>query len=181
MIIKFDNQGSKSPPAGELNWDPYLPAYTGPIFQALDVDGPEYSAVDADIFGQFNELIFQYRVVFLLAGNPLRAVERFEHRIDRGDAPPIYSHSYKKSPAEVRAIKTEIERMLKLQIALPGQSELGSPCILVRKPLEKGQLQSPKFVVDYRRLNSVTKRSLPYPIHLKRTRCCKPRKIICKM
>lgn len=48
--------------------------------------------------------------------------------------------------------------MLKLQIALPRQSGLGSPCILVRKPPEKGQLQTPKFVVDYRRLNSVTQR-----------------------
>ena len=46
--------------------------------------------------------------------------------------------------------------MLKLKIALPSQSELGSPWILVRKPPEKGQLQSPIFVVVYRRLNSVT-------------------------
>ena len=53
--------------------------------------------------------------------------------------------------------------MLKLQIALPSQSELGSPCILIRKPPEKGQLQSPKFVLVYRRLNSVTQRDR-YPI-----------------
>ena len=57
-LSEFDSQGCKSPPIEELNCDPYLPAYTGPIFQALDLDGPEYSAVDADIFKQFNELIF---------------------------------------------------------------------------------------------------------------------------
>ena len=52
--------------------------------------------------------------------------------------------------------KTEIERMLKLKIIQPSQSEWGSPCILVRKPPEKGKLQPPRFVVDYHRLNSVT-------------------------
>ena len=46
--------------------------------------------------------------------------------------------------------------MLKLKIVQPSQSEWGSPCILVRKPPKKGQLQPPRFVVDYRRLNSVT-------------------------
>ena len=53
--------------------------------------------------------------------------------------------------------------MLKRQIALPSHLELGFPCIEVRKSPEKGQLQSPKFVVDYRRLNSVTQRDR-YPI-----------------
>jgi len=37
-----------------------------------------------------------------------------------------------------------------------SQSEWGSPCILVCKPLEKGKLQPPRLVVDYHRLNSVT-------------------------
>ena len=57
-LSEVDNQGSNSPPAGELNCDPYLPAYTGTVFKALDLNGPEHSAVDADIFKQFNELIF---------------------------------------------------------------------------------------------------------------------------
>ena len=46
--------------------------------------------------------------------------------------------------------------MLKLKIIQPSQSESGSPCILVRKHPEKGKLQPPRFVVDYRRLDSVT-------------------------
>ena len=57
-LSEFDSQGCKSPPIEELNCDRYLPAYADAIFQDLDVDGPKYSAVDADIFKQFNELIF---------------------------------------------------------------------------------------------------------------------------
>ena len=85
----------------------------------------------------FQELIGQYPPAFRLPGSPLEAVKGFEHRTDTADAPPIYSHTYKKSSEELRAIKTEIERMLKLKIIKPS-------------------LQPARFVVDYRLLNSVT-------------------------
>lgn len=155
-LPEFDSQSSEFPPVEELNCDPYLPAYTDAIFQALDLEGLEYSAVDADIIKLFKELFCQYPTALLLPGNPLRAVKRFEHRIDTGDAPSIYSYPYKKSAAELRATKTEIERMLKFKIIQPSQSEWGSPCTPVRKPSEKGQLQPPRFVMEYHRLNSVT-------------------------
>ena len=160
---EFDCQGPEFPPAEELTCDPYSPAYTDAIFHALELDSLAYSTVDEDIMKRFKELICQYPTAFSLPGSPLGAVKGFEHRIDTMDAPPIYTHPYKKSPAELRAIKTEIERMLKLKIIQPSQSEWGSPCILVRKPLEKGKLQPPRFVVDYRRLNSVTQGD-GYPI-----------------
>ena len=135
---------------------PNSPAYIDAVFQALDLDGPEYSTVDADIMKGFMELICQYPTAFLLSGSLLKAVKGFEHRIDTADAPPIYSHPCNKSLEELRAIKTEIERMLKRKIIQPSQSERGFPCIPVRKPPEIGKLQPPRFVVDYRRLNSVT-------------------------
>ena len=61
------------------------------------------------------------------------------------------------------AIKQELGRMLKLNIIHPSTSAWGAPCILVRKPLEKGKPQPPRFVVDYRALNQVTKGD-GYPI-----------------
>ena len=155
-LPEFDSQGPEFPPVEEPTCDPYSPAYSDAVFKALDLHGPDYSTVDADIMKRFKELICQYPTAFLLPGSPLRAVKRFEHRIDTADAPPIYSHPYKKSQEELRAIKTEIKRMLKLKIIQPSQSEWCSPCILVRTPPEKGKLQPPRFVVDYCRLNSVT-------------------------
>ena len=47
--------------------------------------------------------------------------------------------------------------MLKMKIIQPSKSEWGALCILVRKPLENGLPQPPRFVVDYRGLNSVTR------------------------
>ena len=111
-LPEFDSQGPEFPPVEELGCETYASTYTDAIFNALDLEGPEYSAVDLDIMKQFKDLICQYPTAFLLAGNPLTAVKGFGYRIDTGDAPPVYSHPYKKNPAELRAIKTEIERML---------------------------------------------------------------------
>ena len=46
--------------------------------------------------------------------------------------------------------------MFKLHNIKPSFSTWGAPCILVRKPLEKGLPQPPRFVVDYKGLNAVT-------------------------
>lgn len=72
---------------------------------------------------QFKELVCQYPTAFLLPGQPLGVIKGFEHRIDTGDVPPIYSHPYKKRPEELKAIKEEIDRMLQLKIIQPSTSE----------------------------------------------------------
>ena len=50
-----------------------------------------------------------------------------------------------------------------MKIIQPSKFEWGAPCILVHKPLENGLPQPPRFVVDYRGLNSVT-RGVDYTI-----------------
>ena len=96
-VWNFDCQGPEFLPVKEPTCDPYSPAYTDAVFQALDLDGPECSAVDADIVKGFKELICQYPTAFLLPGSPLKAVKGFEHRIDTADAhlPSIVTHTRK--------------------------------------------------------------------------------------
>ena len=94
--------------------------------------------------------------------SPLYAIKGFSHSIDTGDS-PVYRLPYRKSPAELQAIKQELKRMLRLRIIEPSHSPLRAPCILARKPLENGKPQPPRFVIDYRGLNAVTKGD-GYPI-----------------
>ena len=101
-------------------------------------------------------MLHKYQHVFHLPDSPLSTIQGFFHNIPTGDSPPVYRLPYRKSPAELAASNTEIERMLKLIIVQPSHSTWGAPCILVRKPLEKGKPQPPRFVVDYRGLNAVT-------------------------
>ena len=131
----FNCQGPEFPPAEELTSDPYSPAYTDAIFHAFELDSLAYSTIDEDIMKRFKELTSQYPTAFPLPRSPLGAVKGFERRLDTMDAPPpppFYTHPYRKSLAQLRAIKTEIEQMLKRKIIQPSQSEWGSPCILVR-------------------------------------------------
>ena len=80
----------------------------------------------------------------------------FYHNIDTGQSTPVYRLPYRKSPAELCAIKNELKKMLLQGIIKPSHSAWGAPCILVHKPSEKGIPQPPWFVVDYRGLNAVT-------------------------
>ena len=96
-LPEFDCQAPEFPPVEELNCDPYSTEYTNAIFQALHLDGLEYSTFDADIMKGFKELICQYPTAFLVPGRPLGAVSGFEHRIDRGDTRPISYQHYLRS------------------------------------------------------------------------------------
>ena len=61
------------------------------------------------------------------------------------------------SPSELQAVRDQITAMLKQDIIRPSKSPWGAPAILVRRKDLHGKPQPPRFVVDYRALNSVTK------------------------
>ena len=89
-------------------------------------------------------------MLFIYQVCKLGTIKGFHHNIDTGNSPPVYRLPYRKSPAELAAIQAELQKMLKSHIIKPSFSTWGAPCILVRKPPQKGLPQSPRFVVDYR-------------------------------
>ena len=82
------------------------------------------------------------------------------HRIELvPGSTPIFQQPYRAGPEARKAEAAEVQRMLEAEVIVPSISEWASPVILVPKPD-----QSLRFCVDYRRLNSVTKRdSYPMP------------------
>ncbi|GFX69071.1 retrovirus-related Pol polyprotein from transposon 297 [Trichonephila clavipes] len=75
-----------------------------------------------------------------------------------GDHAPINQRAYRVSPTERRIIHEEVQKMLDEGIVQPSESPWSSPIVLVRK--KDG---SWRFCVDYRKLNSVTKKDV-YPL-----------------
>src|SRR3954447_21741542 len=71
---------------------------------------------------------------------------------------PIKQRAYRVAPPEQDFIKEEIDRMLKNKLIQPSESPWASPVVLVRKKNRKL-----RFCVDYRKLNSVTRRDC-YPL-----------------
>ena len=72
---------------------------------------------------------------------------------------PVRLNPYRMGPRTRELIKPQVDRMLKLEVIEPSQSEWASPVVLIPKP--DG---SPRFCIDYRQLNQRTVRdSYPLP------------------
>ena len=153
-MSEFNEHDKEFVPPTTTPLDPFSDGYYQALLTALAVDSPKYAHVDPDTLQEFKQRQRKYPTAFLLPGSPLGEIKGFQHHIDTENALPVYKHPYRKSPEELLAIK---------KISQPSKSEWGAPCILVHKPLENGLPQPPRFVVDYRGLNSVT-RGDGYPI-----------------
>jgi hypothetical protein len=82
----------------------------------------------------------------------LGKIEAVQHHIVT-DGRPISSQPYRAGPSARDAISTEIDRMISMDVIEPTCGPWASPIVLIPKP--DGSI---RFCVDYRRLNSVTRK-----------------------
>ena len=100
---------------------------------------------------ELQRLINEYRDVF--APQELGRTNLVQHHINTGDHPPIRQRAYRVPEAQKRRIEQCIDEMLEQDIIQPSTSPWSSPVVLVRKPGG-----SDRFCVDFRKVNSVTKK-----------------------
>ncbi|GFX90733.1 retrovirus-related Pol polyprotein from transposon 297 [Trichonephila clavipes] len=101
-----------------------------------------------------SELLRKCSGLFTKTDKSTAAKTNVKHRIFTGDHAPINQRAYRVSPTERRIIHEEVQKMLDEGIVQPFESPWSSPVVLVRK--KDG---SWRFCVDYRKLNSVTKKT----------------------
>ena len=114
------------PPTDDPYLDPSSEMFFTELCNALRIDTPSYAHVPQDIMSKFKGLLKRFPRAFYLPNSPLSPIKGFHHNIDTGNASPVYKLPYRKSPAELAAIKTEIERMLRLRIIEPSHSPWGA-------------------------------------------------------
>ena len=102
---------------------------------------------------QFRSLVQEYRDIFALSPAELGRTNIVQHRIDTGDHQPIRQRPYRVSDTQRGIIEEHITDMLNRGIIQPSVSPWSSPIILVKK--KDG---TDRFVVDFRRLNSITRK-----------------------
>ncbi|GFT50594.1 hypothetical protein TNCV_551841 [Trichonephila clavipes] len=107
---------------------------------------------------KLSELLRKFSGLFTKTDKSTAAKTNVKHRIFTGDHAPINQRAYRVSPTERRIIHEEVQKMLDEGIVQPSESPWSSPIVLVRK--KDG---SWRFCVDYRKLNSVTKKDV-YPL-----------------
>ena len=103
------------------------------------------------------EELFLQNNVFTLSNDELGTTD-VTHSIDTGDHPPIKQPPRRIPYALRQTVDEMVDDMLRQEVIQPTSSPWGSPVVLVKK--KDGSL---RFCVDYRRLNSVTKRDV-YPL-----------------
>ncbi|GFV17030.1 retrovirus-related Pol polyprotein from transposon 297 [Trichonephila clavipes] len=103
---------------------------------------------------KLSELLRKFSGLFTKTDKSTAAKTNVKHRIFTGDHAPINQRAYRVSPTERRIIHEEVQKMLDEGIVQPSESPWSSPIVLVRK--KDG---SWRFCVDYRKLNSVTKKT----------------------
>jgi hypothetical protein len=119
----------------------------------------EKTVLSTDQVTQLKALLEKYKDRF--APNPLApgTTDKVVHEINTGDASPVKAHPARASPAEQEYIKDAIDNMIKGGIIRPSRSPWASRIVLAKK--KDG---SPRFCIDYRKLNELTvKDSYPIP------------------
>jgi hypothetical protein len=108
---------------------------------------------------RLKSLICEYLDVFSFSDEKIGRAIGVKHKINRGDAVPIRQRAYRVSPTERELIRGKVEQLTKQGLIRPSESPWSSPVILV------SQKDKVRFVVDYRKLNAVTKKdSYPLPL-----------------
>ena len=108
---------------------------------------------------KLDSLLKSYRDVFAAKLSELGSTSIVQHYIDTGDSPPIRQRPYRVSQDVKQEIDRQVTEMLGRDVIQPSISPYASHVVLVKK-----SDNSYRFCVDYRKLNSVTKKdSFPLP------------------
>ena len=103
-------------------------------------------------------LLLKYSDIFPTPEEPLGRTSKLHHSIDTGSAHPIRQHVRRVPPAQREVVKRLLDDMLQDDVIQPSSSPWASPIVLATK--KDG---SPRFCVDYRKLNEVTRKDA-YPL-----------------
>ena len=103
-------------------------------------------------------VFLEYADVFTLHPDEVGRTADIKHHIDIGDAAPIHQLPRRIPQARRIEVRKMLEEMMAKDVIQPSHSPWSSPIILVRK--KDG---STRFCVDFRKVNSITKKDA-YPL-----------------
>ena len=124
-----------------------------------EIYGQVKEDLDAGAAERVRELLIKHRGAFAKSKDDLGRTSLFQHKIPTGDAPAIRQHPRRLPFAKRADCAKEVERMLNMGVITPSMSPWASPVVMVKK-----KYGSWRFCIDYRKVNSVTKKdSYPLP------------------
>ena len=107
---------------------------------------------------QLKYLLNEFHDIFAKDEHDLGKTDIVQHKIDVGDHPPIKSTPYRVPYCQRSIISQQVKSMLDNNIIKPSTSPWSSNVVLVKKKNGKQ-----RFCIDFRKLNSITKKE-NYPL-----------------
>lgn len=101
-------------------------------------------------------MLLDFQDIFALTEEEVGLTDFVQHNIDTGDARPIKTRPCRLPLAQQALADSAIEEMLKVGIIKPSDSPWASGVVMFNKKRSSKM----KFCVDYRPLNSLTKKDL---------------------
>ena len=148
-----------------------ISAYSIGSLSDLGLPTPEDSSVIASILKdeqignitptekeQFLQLVHKYKHLFAETNAELGCAHNCFHKVDTGDAPPLFQTAYRRSPVANKIIQQEIDALLDGGLIVPSNSPWSSLLLLINK--KDG---SNLVVIDYWKLNAISKKDR-YPL-----------------
>ena len=129
-----------------------VPQFVEELVNGVDDATPESAATSLE------QLLVRYEDVFSKSEYDLGRTDAIKHCIDTGSAKPVRQQLRRFPPAHVETISKHVDDMLSQGIIEPTSSPWASNVVLVRK-----KDSSYRCCIDYRQLNSVTRRDA-YPL-----------------
>ena len=129
-----------------------LDEYMRSVIQDIDIKGDELI--------QAVNLLKEYQDIFVGPDGKLGCTTACEgHRIDTGDTLPVRQRLYRVPPKRRKIIEDYVQELLAQGCIKPSSSDWATPVVIVNK--KDG---SPRFCLDYRKLNAVTRKdAFPLP------------------
>ena len=119
----------------------------------------EIGEISQDIKQSLQKLLKRYENIFDWDNNTIGYTNVIKHKITiKEDTMPISHRPYRMSPIETEHLQKELDKYCKLGVIAPSNSPWAAPVILVKK--KNGEY---RMVIDYRKLNAVTKKDA-YPL-----------------
>ena len=126
--------------------------HVDPLIEGISADATEEEKE------KLKGILHEYVDVFSKSEYDIGCTDLAKHTIDTGDAKPIKQFLRKQPIIHVETIDTQVKEMIKSNVIVPSQSPWVSNVVIVRK-----KDNSFRFCVDYRPLNSVTRKDA-YPL-----------------
>ena len=103
-------------------------------------------------------LFNKYCKVFAEDNFDLGCAVNVQHKITTEDSRPIHSRPIRKSKASKMVVNEEVNKLLEKGLLIPSKSPWAAPLLVAKK-----KDRSNRVVIDYRKLNNITRKDA-YPL-----------------